>query len=326
MSDATTLVRDTVQGGTNGTSPVSFSAGTKDVTNALPVDEILRKDDYYGKSETDTLLNGKLPLAGGTMTGNIAFSGTQTVDGRDVSVDGSKLDGIESGADVTDAGNVGSAIHGATGKSTPVDADEIGLIDSAASNVLKKLTWANLKATLKTYFDTLYQPVATILTAIAALSSTGLIVRTGSGTVAARTITGTANKIAVTNGDGVSGNPTLNVGSSVALLDSAGQSLSGGARVVTYDNGTKSSGTFTPDPGNGPNQKATNNGAHTLAPGTNYGSYYLDYTNGSSAGAITTSGFTKVTGDSFDTTNAHKFKCHITVSEIGSTLNVLAMQ
>jgi hypothetical protein len=38
----------------------------------------------------------------------------------------------------------------------PVDADEIPLVDSAASNVLKKLTWANVKATLKTYFDTLY--------------------------------------------------------------------------------------------------------------------------------------------------------------------------
>lgn len=38
--------------------------------------------------------------------------------------------------------------HAATSKATPVDADEIGLIDSAASWVLKKLTWANLKATL----------------------------------------------------------------------------------------------------------------------------------------------------------------------------------
>lgn len=49
-----------------------------------------------------------------------------------------------------------SIIHALTGKTTPADADEIGIVDSAASNAGKKLTWANLKATLKTYFDTLY--------------------------------------------------------------------------------------------------------------------------------------------------------------------------
>ena len=53
--------------------------------------------------------------------------------------------------------DVAAAVHAATSKSTPVDADELGLVDSAASNVLKKLTWANLKAGAKTYFDTVYQ-------------------------------------------------------------------------------------------------------------------------------------------------------------------------
>ena len=70
--------------------------------------------------------------------------------------DHSKLDNIEAGANVTDAVNVASSIHGVAAKATPVNADEIGLIDSAAANVLKKLTWTNVKATLKTYFDTLY--------------------------------------------------------------------------------------------------------------------------------------------------------------------------
>ena len=41
-----------------------------------------------------------------------------------------------------------AVVHAATTKATPVDADELPIIDSAASNVLKKLTWANLKATL----------------------------------------------------------------------------------------------------------------------------------------------------------------------------------
>jgi len=46
----------------------------------------------------------------------------------------------------------GQEIVQATDKATPVDADLVGLIDSV-SGLLVKLTWANLKATLKTYFD-----------------------------------------------------------------------------------------------------------------------------------------------------------------------------
>jgi len=81
---------------------------------------------------------------------------TSTTNKFTTASDISKLSGIEALADVTDAGNVGSSIHGSTAKTTPVDADTVPLIDSAASNVLKKLSWANIKATLKTYFDTLY--------------------------------------------------------------------------------------------------------------------------------------------------------------------------
>ncbi len=37
---------------------------------------------------------------------------------------------------------------GLTSKTTPIDADSLPIVDSAASNVLKRLTWANLKANL----------------------------------------------------------------------------------------------------------------------------------------------------------------------------------
>ena len=43
-----------------------------------------------------------------------------------------------------------------TEKTTPVDADMVPIMDSAASNLWKKLSWANIKATLKAYFDTIY--------------------------------------------------------------------------------------------------------------------------------------------------------------------------
>lgn len=46
------------------------------------------------------------------------------------------------------SGDVAGDTHAATGKTTPVAADELALVDSAASNVLKKVTWANLRATL----------------------------------------------------------------------------------------------------------------------------------------------------------------------------------
>lgn len=113
---------------------------------------------------------------------------TASQDGLMTSTYATKLDGIEAAADVTDAGNVGSAIHGATAKTTPVDADTTALIDSAASNVLKKITWANIKATLKTYFDGIYQAAGTYLTSGGALgtpssgtltSCTGLPLSTG---------------------------------------------------------------------------------------------------------------------------------------------------
>jgi len=67
-----------------------------------------------------------------------------------------KLNGIEAGADVTDEQNVTTVLNAVAAKTTPVDADTMPIMDSAASNALKKVTWANIKATLKAYFDTVY--------------------------------------------------------------------------------------------------------------------------------------------------------------------------
>jgi hypothetical protein len=96
----------------------------------------------------------------------LANMATQTIKGRTTAGTGDPEDlapaavrtmlNVSDGADVTSATTVGSAINGSSAKATPVDADAVALIDSAASNALKKTTWANVKATLKAYFDTLY--------------------------------------------------------------------------------------------------------------------------------------------------------------------------
>lgn len=80
-------------------------------------------------------------------------------------------------------------------------------VDANFSNLNQELS-DKLNSTLK-------------LQAISNLSSSGLITQTGTNTVAARTIAGTTNLITVTNGNGVSGNPTINVGSNVARRDVA---------------------------------------------------------------------------------------------------------
>jgi hypothetical protein len=101
------------------------------------------------------------------------------------------------------------------------------------------------------------------------------------------------------------------------------------------DDGTITTGTYTPTTAAGSNSKwITNGGAHTIAPpatATNTVTHLsLFIINNSSAGAITTSGFDKVAGDAFTTTNGDKFSCRIEVNDIGgteySTLVVLAMQ
>jgi hypothetical protein len=58
--------------------------------------------------------------------------------------------------------NVGALINSATAKNTPVDADMLGLMDSASTpvNLLKKLSWAYVKSVLKTYFDGIYLALA----------------------------------------------------------------------------------------------------------------------------------------------------------------------
>lgn len=87
------------------------------------------------------------------------------------------------------------------------------------------------------------QPLDSDLTALAGLSTTGLVARTGAGTAVTRTITGTANQITVTNGDGVAGNPTLALPQSIATSSMptfAGLSLgdNSGIKLSTYRDGS----------------------------------------------------------------------------------------
>ncbi len=106
-----------------------------------------------------------------------------------------------------------------TGYTPPLDADVLPIVDTA-NTTTKKVTWANIKATLKTYFDTLY------------VSISGALGTPSSGTLTACT--------GLPVSTGISG---LGTGVATALAVNVG---SAGAPVILNGAlGTPSSGTLT---------------------------------------------------------------------------------
>ena len=105
---------------------------TLDTLNELAA--ALGDDPNFATTVTNSIAT-KLPLAGGQMTGNITFSGAQTVDGRDLSVDGAKLDGIESGATADQtASEILTAIKTVDGSGSGLDADTLDSMQPTSSN------------------------------------------------------------------------------------------------------------------------------------------------------------------------------------------------
>ena len=130
-SSGQTITRTTVFTSSNSNSAVNWGVGTKNIFLTYPADKAVIEDasnnvtignnlvvggtvdgvDIAARdavlTSTTTTANAALPKAGGAMTG--AITTNSTFDGRDVATDGTKLDGIEASADVTDTTNVTSA-------------------------------------------------------------------------------------------------------------------------------------------------------------------------------------------------------------------------
>lgn len=153
-------------GGDGGTIAYSSLSGTpaaysdeeaQDAVGAMLVDSATIDFTYTDATPALTAI----VIDASITNAKLAVVATNTIKGRSVAGTGAPTDlaaasvrsiiGVGAGADETS-----SSLTGLAAKVTPVDADHVIITDSAASNVGKKTTWANIKATLKTYLDTLY--------------------------------------------------------------------------------------------------------------------------------------------------------------------------
>ena len=136
-------------------STVATLTGTQTLTNKTLTSPDVNTPDIDGGTIDGTVIGGTTPAAISattvSATGNITVGGT--VDGRDVAADGTKLDGIESGAtaDQTDA-EIRAAVEAATDSNVFTDADHTKL-NAIEANATADQTAAEIRTLVEAATD-----------------------------------------------------------------------------------------------------------------------------------------------------------------------------
>lgn len=121
----------------------------------------------------------------------------------------------------------------------------------------------------------------------------------------------------------------VTIDGTTGIIATTTATIAGGYTVTAYNNGTKSTGTFTPDPTNGNYQYYTNGGAHTLAAPASDCAIDIMAINNATAGTITFSGFqiqSNNFGDPLNTTSGNEFIISVRRINALSTYTIKALQ
>ena len=170
----------------------------------------------------------------GNVTGNLTGNVTGTVTGNATNVDGTVAIN-NGGTGATTAANartnleLGTIATQASNSVSITGGSIAGITDLAvADGGTGASTVAQARTNLGLVLGSDVQPFSNNLTSLAAISTHGLFVKDSAGTAITRSIAGSTS-ITVTNGDGVSGNPTISLSSTpeVSALIKTGTNGSG---------------------------------------------------------------------------------------------------